>query len=137
MGSLPIAVSGTTVHGGGGGGRWWQWCNNKNNNSNTTKSNINGSSNSSSSDPCANSSAFVFFLVSFVCLASIAGIYCRLLLPPNVHTTLSSLGCHEDNEGSWSIGVYYGDSPFNLKPIEEVRNFFLFDFFLLISWFEW
>lgn len=27
-----------------------------------------------------------------------------------------------DNEGSWSIGVFYGDSPFALKPIESVSS---------------
>ncbi|GKB26608.1 glycosyltransferase family protein 64 protein C5, partial [Tanacetum coccineum] len=31
------------------------------------------------------------------------------------------LGCHEDSEGSWSIGVFYGDSPFSLKPIESMN----------------
>ena len=36
----------------------------------------------------------------------------------------SLCGCREDNEGSWSIGVFYGDSPFSLKPIEAV-SFFL------------
>ncbi|KAF3669166.1 Glycosyltransferase family protein 64 protein C5 [Capsicum annuum] len=115
MGSLPIAVSGSTVHGGGSGGggsKWWRWCN---------KNTSCGKSGSNGGDGCANSSACVFFLVAFVCLASIGGLYCRFLLPPNVHTTLSSLGCNEDNEGSWSIGVYYGDSPFNLKPIEEAN----------------
>ncbi|KAM7265690.1 hypothetical protein ACFE04_003373 [Oxalis oulophora] len=29
---------------------------------------------------------------------------------------------NKDNEGSWSIGVFYGTSPFNLKPIEQHGN---------------
>ncbi|KAF2318433.1 hypothetical protein GH714_007454 [Hevea brasiliensis] len=37
-------------------------------------------------------------------------------LPPG----LNSVGCQEDNEGSWSIGLFYGDSPFSLKPIETM-----------------
>ncbi|KAJ6727349.1 EXOSTOSIN HEPARAN SULFATE GLYCOSYLTRANSFERASE -RELATED [Salix purpurea] len=40
----------------------------------------------------------------------------------NVGFGLNSLGCQEDNEGSWSIGVYYGDSPFSLKPIESMNE---------------
>ncbi|KAG6492635.1 hypothetical protein ZIOFF_047600 [Zingiber officinale] len=30
--------------------------------------------------------------------------------------------CHPDSEGSWSIGVFYGKSPFSLSPIELVRK---------------
>ncbi|KAI7730048.1 hypothetical protein M8C21_019999 [Ambrosia artemisiifolia] len=33
----------------------------------------------------------------------------------------NSLGCQEDNDGSWGIGVFYGDSPFSLKPIEDMN----------------
>lgn len=40
----------------------------------------------------------------------------------NVGVGLNSLGCQEDNEGSWSIGVFYGDSPFSLKPIEAMNE---------------
>ncbi|KAJ0718485.1 putative hexosyltransferase [Helianthus annuus] len=32
-----------------------------------------------------------------------------------------SVGCQDDNEGSWGIGVFYGDSPFSLKPIEDMN----------------
>ncbi|KAI7753161.1 hypothetical protein M8C21_010961 [Ambrosia artemisiifolia] len=31
------------------------------------------------------------------------------------------IGCQEDNEGSWGIGVFYGDDPFSLKPIEDLN----------------
>ncbi|EEF29466.1 transferase, transferring glycosyl groups, putative [Ricinus communis] len=34
---------------------------------------------------------------------------------------LNSVGCRQDNEGSWSIGVFYGHSPFSLKPIETMN----------------
>ncbi|PWA96354.1 glycosyl hydrolase, five-bladed beta-propellor domain-containing protein [Artemisia annua] len=33
----------------------------------------------------------------------------------------NSMGCQEDNEGSWGIGVYFGNSPFSLKPIEDMN----------------
>lgn len=76
---------------------------------------------------CVFPSTLVFFLVCFVILGSIATLYAWLLFNPYARTTLSSNGCQEDNEGSWAIGVFYGDSPFSLKPIENV-NFVLFPF---------
>lgn len=45
-----------------------------------------------------------------------------LFFSPVVHKGLSYNGCQVDNEGSWSIGVFYGDSPFALKPIESVSS---------------
>ncbi|KAK6790374.1 hypothetical protein RDI58_014174 [Solanum bulbocastanum] len=75
----------------------------------------------SKNDPCFSSSGFVYLLVSFVALGSIAGIYVRFMMTPNVHAGISSIGCKEDDEGSWSIGVFYGDSPFSLKPIEDMN----------------
>uniref|UniRef100_A0A5B6ZF53 Glucosamine inositolphosphorylceramide transferase 1 n=1 Tax=Davidia involucrata TaxID=16924 RepID=A0A5B6ZF53_DAVIN len=72
-------------------------------------------------DHCALSSTFAYFLVTFVLLGSIATLYTRLISTSDGRTTLSSFGCQEDNEGSWSIGVFYGDSPFSLKPIETVN----------------
>ncbi|XP_060212509.1 glucosamine inositolphosphorylceramide transferase 1-like isoform X1 [Lycium barbarum] len=63
----------------------------------------------------------VFFVVMFVVLGSISGLYVRFMMTRNVHSVLSDIGCKEDDEGSWSIGVYYGDSPFNLKPIEDMN----------------
>jgi len=70
------------------------------------------------------SSGFVFFFGCFVLFGSIATLYGWLAFSPTVHTSLSSFGCRDDNEGSWSVGVFYGDSPFSLKPIEAV-SFFL------------
>ncbi|XP_022968183.1 glycosyltransferase family protein 64 protein C5-like [Cucurbita maxima] len=70
------------------------------------------------------SSGFVFFLGCFVLLGSIATLYAWLAFTPQYVRTdggVSSLGCQEDNEGSWSIGVFYGDSPFSLKPIETAN----------------
>ncbi|CAH8379325.1 unnamed protein product [Eruca vesicaria subsp. sativa] len=66
---------------------------------------------------------FMFFASCFVLYALVAATYAWLAFPPHIGRTdhVSSLGCREDNEGSWSIGVYYGDSPFTLKPIETVN----------------
>nr|GMD37082.1 glycosyltransferase family protein 64 protein C5-like [Ipomoea batatas] len=102
MGSNPVAISGA--------GGWWCW---RNSSGNGGKSN--------GGDLCGVSSAFTFFLVSFLLLGSIAALYARLMFTPNVHAGLPTLGCCEDNEGSWSIGVFYGDSPFSLKPIDDMN----------------
>lgn len=71
------------------------------------------------------SSGFVFFFGCFVLFGSIATFYGWLVFSPVVHTALNPFGCQEDNEGSWSIGIFYGHSPFSLKPIETVSFFHL------------
>lgn len=120
MGSSPIVLTGSS----GSGWRWWRCNGNKHNNSSVNISN----NCSNNNDSCVLSWSFGYFLFSFVLLGLIAGLYARFLLTPNVRTTLTTLGCREDNEGSWSIGVFYGDSPFTLKPIEQVgfSSVFLF-----------
>ncbi|XP_057540229.1 glucosamine inositolphosphorylceramide transferase 1 [Amaranthus tricolor] len=67
------------------------------------------------------SPAFVYFLASFLLLGSIASLYAWLVFTPFARTPygVPSLGCQEDNEGSWSIGFFYGSSPFSLQPIED------------------
>ncbi|XP_054813956.1 glucosamine inositolphosphorylceramide transferase 1 [Prosopis cineraria] len=67
------------------------------------------------------SSGFVFFFGCLLLFGSIATFYAWLAFSPSVRTGLSSYGCQEDNEGSWSIGVFYGNSPFSLKPIETAN----------------
>lgn len=74
---------------------------------------------------------FLFFASCFGFYAFVAATYAWFVFPPHIgrtdHVSSSSLGCREDNEGSWSIGVFYGDSPFSLKPIETVSfSIFLF-----------
>ena len=68
------------------------------------------------------SPAFVYFLASFLLLGSIASLYAWLVFTPFARTPygVPSLGCQEGNEGSWSIGFFYGSSPFSLQPIEDV-----------------
>ncbi|XP_057789424.1 glucosamine inositolphosphorylceramide transferase 1-like [Salvia miltiorrhiza] len=80
-----------------------------------------GGSKNGSNEKCALSPAFAFFLFSFVVLGSIGSLYARLMLAANVRAGITARGCEEDNEGSWAIGIYYGDSPFSLKPIEAMN----------------
>ncbi|CAI9302991.1 unnamed protein product [Lactuca saligna] len=63
------------------------------------------------------SSTLSFLFVSFMLFSSIGFLYTYTMYKsPNY-----SVGCEEDSEGSWSIGVFYGDSPFSLKPIETMN----------------
>lgn len=66
------------------------------------------------------SSSFRFLVAWGIVLVTVSSVYAWLSLSPDVHKGLSSNGCQVDSEGSWSIGVFYGDSPFHLKPIESV-----------------
>ncbi|PKI68571.1 glucosamine inositolphosphorylceramide transferase 1 [Punica granatum] len=72
------------------------------------------------------SSCGVFFLGCLALFGSIGTLYAWLAFkPPYVRAGggdgVASLGCREDSEGSWSVGVFYGDSPLALKPIETVN----------------
>nr|XP_017253562.1 PREDICTED: glycosyltransferase family protein 64 protein C5 isoform X2 [Daucus carota subsp. sativus] len=72
------------------------------------------------------SSSFRFLVAWGIVLVTVSSVYAWLSLSPDVHKGLSSNGCQVDSEGSWSIGVFYGDSPFHLKPIESENTLFLF-----------
>lgn len=72
-------------------------------------------------DQCRVSSALGFFLGSFLVLGVISTFYAKVALTPRVRASNSPMGCQLDSEGSWSVGVFYGDSPFSLKPIERVN----------------
>ncbi|XP_058073903.1 glucosamine inositolphosphorylceramide transferase 1-like [Magnolia sinica] len=64
------------------------------------------------------SSPFFFFLGSFFVVTVIGFAFFRLMISPFRNPNLDSFGCRPDSEGSWSIGVFYGKSPFSLSPIE-------------------
>lgn len=67
------------------------------------------------------SSTVHYMFVSFLLCSSVGVFYIfHLFNSPNLDYN-NSLGCQEDNEGSWGIGVFYGDSPFSLKPIEAMN----------------
>uniref|UniRef100_A0A1D1Y1X6 Glucosamine inositolphosphorylceramide transferase 1 n=1 Tax=Anthurium amnicola TaxID=1678845 RepID=A0A1D1Y1X6_9ARAE len=66
----------------------------------------------------------LFLLSSVVVLGVVASLFVWLTSSPRYSYSSSSsrsnsLGCQPDGEGSWSVGVFYGDSPFSLKPIES------------------
>ncbi|KAL4568886.1 hypothetical protein LXL04_024503 [Taraxacum kok-saghyz] len=61
-------------------------------------------------------STLSFLFVSFMVFSSIGFLYTYMM-----YKSPNSVGCEEDSEGSWSIGVFYGDSPFSLKPIEAMN----------------
>ncbi|KAL8233686.1 hypothetical protein R6Q59_019786 [Mikania micrantha] len=66
------------------------------------------------------SSTISFLFVSFMVFSSMGFLYTYIVFKnPNMNFSGgNSVGCREDSEGSWAIGVFYGDSPFSLKPIE-------------------
>lgn len=68
------------------------------------------------------SSSSRFLIVWGIVLVTVSSIYAWLFFTPDVHKGLAFNGCQVDNEGSWSIGVFYGASPFALKPIESVSH---------------
>ncbi|GAB2250513.1 hypothetical protein Droror1_Dr00016763 [Drosera rotundifolia] len=75
---------------------------------------------------CLFSPAFFFFIGSFLLLGCVATFYAWLVFSPFTRPMMAAAmaatmasGCREDNEGSWSVGVFFGDSPFDLRPIED------------------
>ncbi|XP_073016470.1 glucosamine inositolphosphorylceramide transferase 1-like [Primulina eburnea] len=117
MVSIPIVTS------GGGSGVWSRWRSQSGNGGGKSGGggNKNGNFLNSNGEQCAVSSTFAYFLFSFVVLGLTGSLYGRLVLTSNVRSEVTSLGCAEDNEGSWAIGIFYGDSPFSLKPIEAMH----------------
>lgn len=70
---------------------------------------------------CGLSSTFLFFLSSVLLFSSLGMLFAWLSFSPYKQlNNTGALGCQPDNEGSWSIGVYKGSSPFALQPIEMV-----------------
>ncbi|XWS08065.1 hypothetical protein CRYUN_Cryun41cG0046200 [Craigia yunnanensis] len=127
-----VVASGGDSSGGGGNCcmRWWQY----NRNHYYHQHNHNGYCNGNNNDGSGGgggggsgsgrvvASGFVFCFVCFVLYGLIAGLYGWVILTPpfcsHESRGLPWLGCQDDNEGSWSIGVFFGHSPFSLKPIE-------------------
>ncbi|KAJ3674661.1 hypothetical protein LUZ60_005277 [Juncus effusus] len=72
------------------------------------------------------SSTFSYLISCAILLGSVAVLFSRVAFPPFSSSSFSDFesgssvsGCRSDGEGSWSIGIFYGDSPFSLKPIEQ------------------
>ncbi|KAM0852868.1 hypothetical protein ACQ4PT_051472 [Festuca glaucescens] len=66
------------------------------------------------SPPCAAS----YLCAAITLLALVAAAFSRALAPRFPHPP-AARRCGADAEGSWSAGVFLGDSPFTLKPIEH------------------
>ncbi|XP_039829551.1 glucosamine inositolphosphorylceramide transferase 1-like isoform X2 [Panicum virgatum] len=69
--------------------------------------------------PAPSAPAYLAATLSFLVLAALA--YSRAAFPRFPHPPATRL-CRTDAEGSWSAGVFLGDSPFSLKPIEHVTS---------------
>ncbi|EYU38054.1 hypothetical protein ABFS82_06G159900 [Erythranthe guttata] len=118
MGSGPIVSSG----GGGGWSRWFHDSNGGGKSSNGGAArNGNHNNNNNNNEACVFSSTLAYFLLSLAVLGSIGILYARFMITANVRTGITAVGCQQDNEGSWAIGIFYGDSPFSLKPIEDIN----------------
>ncbi|KAK1645224.1 hypothetical protein QYE76_063029 [Lolium multiflorum] len=63
-------------------------------------------------------SAPAYLCAAITLLALVAAAFSRALGPRFPHPP-ATRRCGADAEGSWSAGVFLGDSPFNLKPIEH------------------
>uniref|UniRef100_A0A7N0RJ56 Glucosamine inositolphosphorylceramide transferase 1 n=1 Tax=Kalanchoe fedtschenkoi TaxID=63787 RepID=A0A7N0RJ56_KALFE len=61
------------------------------------------------------STASLFFTSSIIFLCFVVTLYFWVFFAPPAGR------CQPDNEGSWSIGLFYGDSPFDLKPLEHMN----------------
>ncbi|XP_051130888.1 glucosamine inositolphosphorylceramide transferase 1-like [Andrographis paniculata] len=103
--------------GGRGGGGWWRWRWRNGGGGIGGKSVAKNGNGIQNIETFVLSSAFSYFLICFVVLGAIGSLYGRFMLGANVR----SGRCREDNEGSWAIGVFYGDSPLSLKPIEAMN----------------
>ncbi|XP_042472770.1 glucosamine inositolphosphorylceramide transferase 1 [Zingiber officinale] len=69
------------------------------------------------------SAAFLFAVSASLLLGSTAALFAWITFSPFPKplpvSAASSLGCRPDGEGSWSVGVFHGESPLSLKPIES------------------
>lgn len=110
-GSSIVAPAGT-----GGGNRWWS----RRSTSNGSSSSNGGGVGNGKKNETFNL-AFLYFVCAFLVLGVVGSVYARFMFTPNVRGIFKTMGCLEDDEGSWSVGVFYGDSPFSLKPIEDVN----------------
>lgn len=74
---------------------------------------------------CGLSSTYLYYFLSILSFSFVGVLFSWLVFSP--YKSLSGAviaGCQPDNEGSWSIGLYRGSSPFSLQPLEAVSTFF-------------
>ncbi|PKA56341.1 alpha-1,4-N-acetylglucosaminyltransferase EXTL3 [Apostasia shenzhenica] len=71
---------------------------------------------------CLQSAMILYLFSATLIVGSVGTLFAWLTFSPfqrSLATTSSVFGCQPDGEGSWSIGIFYGDSPLALKPIED------------------
>nr|CAB3498902.1 unnamed protein product [Digitaria exilis] len=66
--------------------------------------------------PAPSAAAYLAATLAFLVIAALA--YSRAAFRRFPHPP-ATRRCHPDAEGSWSTGIFLGDSPFSLKPIEQ------------------
>ncbi|XP_051208218.1 glucosamine inositolphosphorylceramide transferase 1 [Lolium perenne] len=64
------------------------------------------------------SPAVSFLLAAAAAAALVGGAYFWLVVASFRLPDAQARGCLPDGEGSWAVGVYYGNTPFDLRPIE-------------------
>lgn len=89
------------------------------------------------------STAVLYLLAAAFLLGSAGVLYSRFTFAAFSDSyTPPSPGCRPDGEGSWSIGLFYGESPLKLQPLELVSFwigiwFLVFGFRCLNIWWFW
>ncbi|KAJ1263842.1 hypothetical protein BS78_09G217900 [Paspalum vaginatum] len=66
----------------------------------------------------ARSPAASFLLSAAAAAALVGGFYFWLVVSSFRLPDSGAAGCRPDGEGSWAVGMFYGNSPFELRPIE-------------------
>ena len=68
----------------------------------------------------ARSPAASFLLTAAAAAAVVGGLYFWVVVSSFRLPDSGAAGCRPDGEGSWSVGMFYGSSPLELRPIELV-----------------
>jgi hypothetical protein len=68
------------------------------------------------------SPAVSFLLAAGAAAALVGGAYFWVVVASFRLPEPGATGCLPDGEGSWAIGMFYGKSPFELRPIELVSS---------------
>jgi hypothetical protein len=68
------------------------------------------------------SPAVSFLLAAAAAAALVGGAYFWLVVASFRLPDAQARGCLPDGEGSWALGMYYGNTPFDLRPIELVSS---------------
>jgi hypothetical protein len=70
----------------------------------------------------ARSPAASFLLAAAAAAAVVGGLYFWVVVSSFRLPDSGAVGCRPDGEGSWSVGMFYGSSPLELRPIELVSG---------------